>query len=121
MLKQTALLAMALFAFAFIPALNVSAAESGPLKAEIQVGTDTYALDSAQSGKEFADKLRAAEKTGVMPVKPPKVNLTLRVTNTNNAPVKILGGGDGMTIDLALKGPGALNLHPEVMMTLNTE
>jgi hypothetical protein len=93
-------------------------APKAPLKAELVAEKDTYELTPAASGKEFADKLRAAEKQGQMPAAPPKVKLTLRLTNTGDAPVTIQVGGDGSRVDLSLQGPGAVSISPPLAMTM---
>jgi len=92
-------------------------AGKGPLKAEIIVGKDTYELDPAAAGKDFAEKLRAAEKQGPVPARPPKVNLSLRLSNLDTQPVTINVGADSSKLELDLQGPGAVNLQPRVMMT----
>jgi hypothetical protein len=90
-----------------------------PLKAEIVADTPTYELDPAMAGKDFAEKVRAAEKGNRAPAtRPPKVNLTLRLTNTGQSDCSLRIGGDESNLDLELKGPGALSIAPRMMMTM---
>ncbi len=99
--------------------------EPGPkndigLTATLIANKDTYTLDPAQSGKQFRDSLDT-KPNELRPAKlpaPPKVDLTLRITNTTDKPLTISLGGDDSAIDLVLEGNGSLNKPNNGPMTM---
>ena len=68
------------------------------------------------TGEEYRKLLKEGEKEGKMPA-PPKVDLTLEITNTSDKDVKIWSGGDPGVIGLTLAGPGAVNAKPQLAFT----
>jgi hypothetical protein len=88
------------------------AAESVPLSMTIE-GTAKYTLDPAIGSEEDLKKGFAVDKFP----NPPKVDLKLVIKNTGDTPVQVWTGGDPLTIELQLKGDGAVSVKPRLMMT----
>lgn len=90
------------------------------LVATLIANKDTYTLDPAQSGQAFRDKLEAARKANrPAPGMPPKVDLTLRITNNTDAPITLRIGGDESRVVLKLEGPGAVTIPNLIAMTMD--
>jgi hypothetical protein len=91
---------------------------TAPLEARLVAKKDTYTLDrGGQSAEEYARQVRDAAQAGD-PLPVPLVELTLEVRNTGNKEIKILVGGDGASVMLDLKGPGAVHVQPNIPRTL---
>jgi hypothetical protein len=93
-------------------ASGLSAAD---LEMKIIAGKTDYVLD--RGGKSAADYEKAVRAVPDNPVKPPAVDLTLRITNAGKAPATILVGGDPNVATLELKGPGTIYLAPRLATT----
>lgn len=86
--------------------------EGTPLSVTIE-GTAKYALDPALGGEADLKKGFAVDKYP----NPPKVDLKLVIKNTGDKPVQVWTGGDPVTVDVTLKGDGAVSVKPRLMMT----
>jgi hypothetical protein len=118
-MRNTVLFLGVLLAAGLANLSRAAAPAESPLKAELIANTATYELDPAMAGKDFVEKAREAEKADRPPAnRPPKVNLTLRLTNTGQAEIKFPVGGDESWVDLELKGAGALSVSPRLMTTM---
>jgi hypothetical protein len=83
-----------------------------PVTAKLVAKKDTYKLDlNGLSAEDFKKALKEGEKSGKTPPAP-AVELALELTNTSDKEVKIWIGGDGTTLTLDLKGPGAVSVTP---------
>jgi hypothetical protein len=74
----------------------------------------TYPLGKVRSAEELK---KLAEDRVPLP-KPPEVDLKVVVKNTGDKPVRLWTKGDPVVLTLELKGEGAVNLEPQVAMTL---
>lgn len=88
------------------------------LTATLIANKDAYVLDASQAGKDFRDKIEAMRKGTGRPPAPPTVDLALRITNTTDKDITIHIGGDESTLSLKLDGPGAININPNMPMTM---
>jgi hypothetical protein len=88
------------------------APEGTPLSVTVE-GTAKYVLDPALGSEEDLKKGFAADKFP----NPPKVDLKLVIKNTSDKPVQVWTSGDPMTVELELKGDGAVMVKPRLMMT----
>src|SRR5262249_47293082 len=61
-------------------------------------------------------QLEEAKKTNRYP-EPPAVNLVLEITNRSHKDVEFWFGGDPVQVNLELKGPGAVSVAPNIIMT----
>jgi hypothetical protein len=83
-----------------------------PVKAKLVAKTTTFKLDlGGMSAEDFKKALKEGEKSGNLP-QPPKVEMTLEITNTSDKEIKIWAKGDPVTLGLELKGPGAVTVLP---------
>jgi len=118
MRRLTALAAVGLMALAGA----ARAAEPPPapgLKGVVIANKAAYRLDPAQRGQAFRDKLAAIKKARrPLPVQPPAVDLTLRITNTSDGDITVKLGGDESRVLLTLAGPGAVTVPNMVAMTM---
>ncbi|REK17579.1 MAG: BON domain-containing protein [Planctomycetota bacterium] len=83
------------------------------LTATLIVEQDTYELDAAQSGDKFRQALRAARKGfnyGHLPPAP-KVDLTFKLQNAGDEPVKVRLGHDSGGFEFVLAGEGAEHIR----------
>jgi hypothetical protein len=91
---------------------------STPLSVEITGKVTTFELDrGSQSAQEFAEAIKKAIETGGPPPAAPTVALTVKITNTSKEKIRVWDKGDTVSIDLELKGKGALNLNPLLAFT----
>jgi hypothetical protein len=74
----------------------------------------TYPLGEVRSAEELK---KLAEDRLPLP-KPPEVDLKVVVRNTGDKPMRLWAKGDPVVLTLELKGEGAVNLEPQVAMTL---
>jgi hypothetical protein len=83
--------------------------EKLPVTAKLVAKKATYTLDLGdKSADEFKKAIEEGKKTGKVPPAP-AVELVLEITNTSEKDVEIWFKGDAVTVDLDLKGPGALS------------
>ncbi len=95
-----------------------TAKAAGPITATLIANKAAYTLDPAQSGQAFRDKLAAIKKSLRPAPASPKVDLTLRLTNTSDKPFTLHLGGDESQISLKLDGPGAVTVDNMLAMTM---
>ncbi len=88
------------------------APEGTPLSVTVE-GTAKYTLDPALGSEEDLKKGFAVDKFP----NPPKVDLKLVVKNTSDKPVQVWTSGDPVTVELNLKGDGAVSVQPRLAMT----
>jgi hypothetical protein len=87
-----------------------------PVTAKLTAKKDSYKLElGGKSAEEFTKAIK--EGKGAKP-KPPAVDLVLEITNTSDKDVEIWTTGDPVTVDLELKGPGALSVASGGIFTL---
>jgi hypothetical protein len=128
LVRSLALLSLVALCAATAPAPTPptpATAPAGPkndqgLTAAIVINKDTYAIPAGQAGKEFRDRLTAANAARGMArlPQPPAIDLSFRITNTTNAAVTITYGGDESQMNLNLQGPGAVTVDNNVAMTM---
>lgn len=87
-----------------------------PLELKI-TGKTKYTLTPNLSGPEAAKRIQNAVKAGGRPPAAPAVELTVVIKNTSDKPVSVWVKGDSVTLDLELKGKGAVNVAPRLAFT----
>jgi hypothetical protein len=90
-------------------------AEKSPLEAKLIAKTDSYKLAADQSGKDFAEKLKAPDRKELP--EPPKVDLVLELKNPTDKPVTVVLDSDAGALDLVLEGPGAVTVEGRKIFT----
>ena len=79
-----------------------------PLEAVLRAKTAKYALDlGGKSAAEFRKQIESGGDTGNYP-EAPKVDLVLELKNTGREEVQVKVFGTENTVELTLKGPGAI-------------
>jgi len=71
-------------------------------------------------GVNLADLIDAAKKNNKYP-EPPEVDLVLEVTNTGDQDIQVWVKGDPVLLDLRLKGEGAMEGLPRVLLPREVE
>lgn len=90
-----------------------------PLELTLTGKTTKYTLDlGGLSADDFKKAVAAAGKGRGKPPAPPAVDLTVELKNTSDKTVQVWSKGDPVVLTLELKGKGALNVTPQVPMTL---
>ena len=104
--------------------LSASADEKGPLELKIIAKKDAYTLDTGgKTSKEYhkmLEDIAAAIKKGGLAPQPPRpamIDLVLQVTNTSKGDVTINVEGDTNVVTLDVKGPGVIDLRPQLAFT----
>jgi len=89
-----------------------------PLEVTITGKVTKYTLDlTGTTSKDYAKSLEEASKNG-RPVRPPAVDLVVKVTNTSKEKIQVWNKGDTVAMIIQLSGKGALNLKPSLATTL---
>ena len=92
-------------------------ADESPIKAKLVAKKTTYTLDlGGQTAEEYKKAIKDSEKTGKPPAVP-TVEMELELTNTSGKDVQFYDSGDPITVELVLKGPGAMSVKPLVATT----
>ncbi|WP_439622926.1 hypothetical protein [Gemmata sp.] len=90
-----------------------------PLELTLTGKTTKYPLDlGGLSADDFKKAVAAAGKGRGKPPATPAVDLTVELKNTSNATVQVWSKGDPVVLTLELKGKGAVNVSPQVPVTL---
>ncbi len=97
---------------------EAAAQKTDPLVAELIARQQTYLLSEALAAEKVAETLADQARRGEPQIKPPAVDLVLRIRNTGGEKRTINLGGDASQLDLRLLGPGTVNLDFAVMMTM---
>jgi hypothetical protein len=90
-------------------------ADKSPLEAKLVAKTDTYTIPAGQQGKEFAEKVSAPDARELP--EPPTVDFVLELKNPTDAPIAIMVGSDAGSLDLEIKGPGAVSVAGRKIFT----
>jgi len=89
-----------------------------PISAKLVTKKDTYKLDLAgKSADDFKKLLKDNEGQSAKLPKAPVVDLVLEFTNTSDKELQLSISGDSTTLNLELKGPGAVSVTAEMMFT----
>jgi hypothetical protein len=89
------------------------AGDKSPLQARLIAHEDTYTLAADQQGEAFAKMLQ--EKMQGPP--PPEVDLVFEIKNPTDKDITITLGADSGSLDLILKGPGAVTIPGQRIFT----
>lgn len=90
-----------------------------PLEFTLTGKTTKYPLDlGGLSADDFKKAVAAAGKGRGKPPATPAVDLTIELKNTSKETVQVWSKGDPVVLTLELKGKGAVNVTPQVPMTL---
>jgi hypothetical protein len=90
-------------------------APKSPLEATLVANEDTYTLDKNQQGEVFAKSLQ--EIKNAAPPDPPVVDFVFEIKNPTDKDVTIILGADSGSLDLILKGPGAVTIPGQRIFT----
>ena len=103
---------------------SLQADEKNPLELKIVAKKDAYTLDTGgKTSKEYqkmlediATAMKKREKAP-QPPRPPMIDLTLQIKNTTKADWFIYVEGDANVVALEVKGPGVIDLRPQLAFT----
>jgi hypothetical protein len=92
-------------------------ADDGPVTAKLVANKTSYTLDLGDTKPDdYKKMLKDAENGGKWP-KAPAVDVSLELTNNTDKELTVWVGGDATSLDLDLKGPGAVSIAPKVFFT----
>ena len=93
--------------------------ENTPLELTITGKVVKFELDTGgMTSEEYKKTIEDAGKgRGARPPAPPKVELAVEIKNTSDKSVTVWTKGDPVTLDLELKGKGAVSIAPPLAFT----